>query len=137
MTVKEKVRLSLDSTACVLKRILLTIQSEVSWSSLLSFLHFRRKQFTTLSVSRSLSYCLSRGLSLTVCLGLSLTVCLGLSITVCLGLSLTVRLGLSLCKYLGLSLYVSLCTISSLSEAGRMLEITNFASGGSCLHVVH
>ncbi len=35
-------------TAWVLnKRILLTIQSEVSWSSLLSFLHFRRKQFTT------------------------------------------------------------------------------------------
>ncbi len=26
---------------------MLTIQSEVSWSSLLSFLHFRRKQFTT------------------------------------------------------------------------------------------
>ncbi len=24
-----------------------TIESEVSWSSLLSFLHFRRKQFTT------------------------------------------------------------------------------------------
>ncbi len=35
-------------TAWVLnKEILLTIQSEVSWSSLLSFLHFRRKRFTT------------------------------------------------------------------------------------------
>ncbi len=30
-----------------IKRILLTIQSDFSWSSLLSFLHFRRKQFTT------------------------------------------------------------------------------------------
>ncbi len=29
------------------KEILLTIQSEVSWSSLLSFLHFRRTEFST------------------------------------------------------------------------------------------
>ncbi len=30
-----------------IKRILLTIQSDFSWSSLLSFLHFRRTKFTT------------------------------------------------------------------------------------------
>ncbi len=29
------------------KEILLTIESEVSWSSLLSFLHFRRTEFST------------------------------------------------------------------------------------------
>ncbi len=36
-----------------------------------------------------------------------------------------------------LILSLSLRTISSLSEVGRMLELMNFASGGPCLHVVH